>query len=458
MLEIFNTLTKQKERFKPIEEGKIGLYVCGMTVYDYCHIGHGRMFVVFDTMVRYLRAQGYNVTFVRNITDIDDKIIIRAHENDEDISALTERFIVAMHEDERALNVLSPDFEPRATEHIPQIIDIIQKLLDKDYAYIAENGDVYYDVSRFQDYGKLAHQNLDQLQAGIRIDVLDVKRNPVDFVLWKLAKPEEPKWPSPWGEGRPGWHIECSAMSTHLLGQPFDIHGGGVDLVFPHHQNEIAQSEGAGDCQFVKHWVHSGHVQVNREKMSKSLGNFFTIREVLAKYQPEVVRYFLIASHYRSPINYSEDNLQSAYQALERFYLALRDLPDEEEQDQDFEHRFNEAMNDDFNTPVALAVLFDLAREINRLRVEEEIQRAAALASLLKRLGNVLGILQHIPDDFLQRGLKATDMKQIEELIVKRNQARSDKNWLEADRIRDQLIEMGVAIEDGAKGTTWRKM
>lgn len=456
-IRIYNTLTKQKERFEPIKPGHIDLYVCGMTVYDYCHIGHGRMFVVFDAIVRYLRAIGFKVAFVRNITDIDDKIINRANENNEACSELTERFINIMREDTDALGVLPADHEPRATQHIPQIIALIEKLIEKGFAYVAENGDVYYDVAKFKDYGELAHQNLEQLQSGIRVDVLDEKHNPLDFVLWKLAKPGEPKWDSPWGEGRPGWHIECSAMSTELLGQPFDIHGGGVDLVFPHHQNEVAQSEGAQGCQFVKTWIHSGHVRVNEEKMSKSLGNFFTIRDVLKQYDAETTRYFLLASHYRSPINYSNENLDSAYQALLRFYTSLRDLPDAKEKDTDnFEQRFNDAMNDDFNTPVAFSVLFDIAREINRLKDENKIDDAAKLGVLLKRLGGVLGFLQQDPEQFLKGNIDQDFAEKVEALIAKRNAARKEKNWAEADKVRDELTKMGVSLEDTAEGTLWR--
>ena len=430
-----------------------------MTVYDYCHIGHGRMFVVFDVITRYLRSRGFDVNYVRNITDIDDKIINRANENGESVTELVERFIDIMHEDEKALNVLPPDAEPRATEHMDDIIEMIEALIENGYAYIAENGDVYYDIVKFANYGELAHQDMEQLQAGARVDVLDVKLNPLDFVLWKLAKPDEPKWDSPWGEGRPGWHIECSAMSTKMLGKTFDIHGGGVDLVFPHHQNEIAQSEGAFGCRFVNTWIHGGHVQVNREKMSKSLGNFFTIGEVLEQYEAEVMRYFMIASNYRSPINYSQDNLNSAKNALDRFYKTLRGLPDvmeEEPEETIYEERFNAAMDDDFNTPIALAELFELTREINRLRDCDETQEAAKLAKVLVRLAGVLGIAQQDPQTYFQQIDGEVDEAQIEELIAARDQAREDRDFDEADRLRNRLLEIGIVLEDGPKGTSWR--
>src|SRR3989338_8604678 len=457
MLQVYNTLTRQKEKFIPIQPGHISLYVCGITVYDYCHIGHGRMFVVFDAIVRYLRARGYQVTFVRNITDIEDKIIHRSKENNEPYEALTTRFIQAMHEDAEALLTLKPDAEPRATQYIPQMIKMIEELIKNSFAYIANNGDVYYDVLKFKEYGKLANQNIEQLQHGIRIDVLDEKHNPLDFVLWKLDKLGELRWKWPWGEGRPGWHIECSVMSTHLLGQPFDMHGGGMDLVFPHHQNEIAQSEGAHHCRFVNYWVHFGHVRVNEEKMSKSLNNFSTIREVLAQYDAEAVRYFLLASHYRSPINYSKENLESAYQALLRFYTALRGLPHAQEKDTDhFEERFNAAMDDDFNTPVAFAVLFDVVREMNRLRDENKIEKEAQLGALLKRLAGILGFLQCQPESFLKGDIGKEFATKIETLIAKRNAARKGKNWSEGDKGRDELTKLGIGIEDTASGTIWR--
>ena len=458
MLVIYNSLTKTKEAFKPLQPRKLGLYVCGVTVYDYCHIGHGRTYMVFDMVIRYFKACGYAVNYVRNITDIDDNIIKRSQENHEEYAVLTERFINAMHEDFNALQLLSPHHEPRATEYIAEMIAMIEQLIAKNYAYVATNGDVYYDIHKFSSYGQLAHQNLEQLQSGIRVDVLDAKRNPLDFVLWKLAKPGEPKWASPWGEGRPGWHIECSAMAGKLLGQPFDIHGGGIDLIFPHHQNEVAQSESAGDCRFVNTWMHGGHVQINEEKMSKSLNNFSTIRDVLAKYNTETARYFLLASHYRSPINYTEENLNSAHQALIRFYTCLKDLPDSNESKSNtlFEKKFYAAMDDDFNTPIALSVLFDLVRKINKLKIENKITEAADHGIVLKKLGNILGLLQQDPRQFLQSNLNDSEVEKIENLINLRNHARATKNWIEADNIRKQLTALGVVIEDNSNGTSWK--
>jgi cysteinyl-tRNA synthetase len=459
MLQIYNSLTRKKEPFKPIHPGKIGIYVCGMTVYDYCHIGHARVLVVFDVITRYLREKNYHVHYVRNITDIDDKIIQRSLKNQEPYFELTQRFTTALHEDERLLNVLPPDEEPLATQHIPEIIAMVQALLDKKVAYIAENGDVYYDVSRFPPYGELAHQDLEKLQAGMRVDVIDAKHNPLDFVLWKMAKPNEPSWDSPWGKGRPGWHIECSAMSTHCLGKHFDIHGGGFDLLFPHHQNEIAQSEAANDSPFVNTWIHVGYVQINNEKMSKSLGNFFIIRDVVQQYQPEIIRYFMFASHYRSPINYSTDNLISAQAALTRAYTTLRGLPTISEIEfGEFKQRFEEAMDDDFNTPVALAVLFEMIREINRLKEDGNPTAAARLANGLKNLGNTLGILQQDPELFLQIGLSPEQINEIEQLITARNTARKNKDYTEADRIRQTLLTKGITLEDNASGTLWRRL
>lgn len=458
MLTIYNTLTRQKELFKPLQPGKVNMYVCGMTVYDYCHIGHGRIFVVFDVITRFLRFQGYDVNYVRNITDIDDKIIVRAKENNESTEALTARTIKAMQEDEAALGVVPPTSTPKATEYIAEIIAMIQNLIDQGYAYAADNGDIYFNTRKFSTYGEMAQQDLDKLRAGARVDIVDAKHDPLDFVLWKLAKPGEPKWSSPWGDGRPGWHIECSAMSNKLLGKTFDIHGGGLDLQFPHHQNEIAQSEAANGCRFVNTWMHIGYVTIDKEKMSKSLGNFFTIREVLENYHPEVIRYFMIASHYRSPINYSQQNLSNAQMALERFYATLRYLPSVSEQDTgNYEQRFISAMEDDFNTPVALAVLFDIVREINRLKVEQQETMAAGLGALLLRLAGSIGLLQNDPDLFLKGTIPLDELQQIENFIEARNQARQNKDWQEADRIRDQLQSLGVIIEDGAGGTTWRK-
>ncbi len=391
MLRIFNSLTRQKEEFRPIEPGKARMYVCGMTVYDHCHVGHARVMVVFDVVLRWLRDKGYDVTYVRNITDIDDKIIRRADENGEDFRELTKRCIQAMHEDLDALGILPPTHEPRATEAMADMIAMIQTLLDKSYAYVGATGDVYYDVSRFDHYGQLANKKLDDLRSGARVEVEEAKDDPLDFVLWKAAKPGEPSWPSPWGAGRPGWHIECSAMSTRCLGEHFDIHGGGMDLKFPHHENEIAQSEAASGQRYVNLWMHNGFVQVDDEKMSKSLGNFFTVREVLQRYPPEVVRLFILTSHYRGPLNYSEENLEHAKASLTRLYTALRGLPAPDAQvDVGWRDRFELAMDDDFNTPEALAVLFDLARAINRLRVENEAE-GARLGVTLKRLGAILG-------------------------------------------------------------------
>lgn len=461
MLSIYNTLTRKKAPFQPIEANKVRMYVCGMTVYDYCHIGHARVLVVFDVVVRYLRHIGYDVTYVRNITDIDDKIIQRANENGEHINTLTERFIAAMHEDADALKVLRPDQEPRATESLPLITDMIQKLVDKDFAYVADSGDVLYSVSKFDGYGKLSGKNLEDLQAGSRVDVDQSKRDPLDFVLWKTAKPDEPNWASPWGKGRPGWHIECSAMSCDCLGNHFDIHGGGADLQFPHHENEIAQSEAATGEQFVNVWMHNGFVRINEEKMSKSLGNFFTVREVLDKYAPEVVRYFILTSHYRSPLNYSDQQLDAAQQALGRLYTALRGLPEPQGIYDDAAYRsaFHAAMDDDFNTPEAIAVLFDIAREINRLR-EQLSEEAAELGVELKKLAAVLGLLQDDPEDFFKAsvGDDGLSAEQIEELIAARNAARKAKNWAEADRIRDELTAKGIVLEDGAQGTSWKKL
>lgn len=457
MLSIYNTLSKTKEAFQPLEGNQVRMYVCGMTVYDFCHIGHARVMVAFDVVTRWLRQRGYDVIYVRNITDIDDKIIRRANENGEPFEALVERMIAAMHEDEARLNVLRPDVEPRATQHIDGMFAMIQTLIDKGYAYAPGNGDVYYRVGKYVGYGKLSRRKIEDLKIGARIEVDEAKEDPLDFVLWKAAKPGEPSWQSPWGAGRPGWHIECSVMSTCCLGETFDIHGGGPDLVFPHHENEIAQSEAATGKQYANAWMHAGAVRVDGEKMSKSLGNFFTIREVLEKYQPEVVRYLLVSSHYRSPINYSEDSLKEAKGALERFYTALRGLPEVAAAGgESFVERFGVAMDDDFNSPEACAVLFDMAREINRLR-EAEPQAAAALAARLKELAGVLGVLQMSPDAFLQAGAEGkVDAAEVEALIAARLQARAEKNWAESDRIRDQLTAMGVVLEDGKGGTTWR--
>ncbi len=456
-LSIYSTLSKSKDELKPLEDQKVRMYVCGMTVYDFCHIGHARVMVAFDVVARWLRHRGYDVTYVRNITDIDDKIIRRANENGEPFQELVGRMIAAMHEDEARLNVLRPDLEPRATDHIAGMHTMIQTLIDKGFAYAPGNGDVYYRVGKFEGYGKLSRRKIEDLKIGARIEVDEAKEDPLDFVLWKGAKPGEPSWESPWGAGRPGWHIECSVMSTCCLGETFDIHGGGPDLVFPHHENEIAQSEAATGQQYANVWMHAGAVRVDGEKMSKSLGNFFTIREVLEKYHPEVVRYLLVSSHYRSPINYSEDSLREAKAALERFYNALKGLPGAAPAGgEEFVARFAVAMDDDFNSPEACAVLFELAREVNRLR-ESDLAAAAGLAARLRELGGLLGVLQLEPEAFLQAGAEGkVDAAEVGALIAARLQARAEKNWAESDRIRDQLTAMGVVLEDGKGGTTWR--
>jgi len=460
MLEIYNSLTNRKEPFTPIEPGKVRMYVCGMTVYDYCHLGHARMMMVFDIVARYLRFRGYDLNFIRNVTDIDDKIIARANENGEEFSDLTGRFVTAMHEDVAALGILPPDEEPHATAHISEIIEMISRLIDNKFAYAADNGDVYYDVSKFDSYGALSGKHIDELRAGERVEVDEAKDDPLDFVLWKAAKPDEPSWDSPWGRGRPGWHIECSAMSTHCLGDHFDIHGGGQDLQFPHHENEIAQSEAATGKKFVNVWMHNGFVRINEEKMSKSLGNFFTIREILESYAPEVVRYFIITSHYRSPLNYSDESLENAKSGLTRFYTALRGLAVVKAENAvlaPYRDRFVQAMDDDFNTPEAFAVLFDLARDINRARENDE-EQAATLAAVLRELGGVLGVLQQNPEEFLQGETESgLSDDEINALIQRRDQARADKDWAEADRIRDIFQEHHIVLEDTAGTTTWRR-
>jgi cysteinyl-tRNA synthetase len=456
MLRVHNSLTRQKQPFQPIRPGEARMYVCGMTVYDYCHIGHARVMVVFDVIRRWLQACGYKVTYVRNITDIDDKIIKRAAENSEDIGTLTGRFIRFMDEDAAALGVTKPDFEPRATQHVPGMLRMIEALVGKGLAYRAANGDVYYSVRGFADYGKLSGKSLEDLRAGERVDVDPNKQDPLDFVLWKAAKPGEPAWDSPWGPGRPGWHIECSAMSEALLGEHFDIHGGGQDLLFPHHENEIAQSEGAHGHTFVNYWLHNGFVRVDDEKMSKSLGNFFTVREVLAKYDAEVVRFFILRAHYRSPLNYSDQHLDDARAGLTRLYTTLRYTP-AAPAEVDWAHpiaaRFKQAMDDDFNTAEACAALFDLASEVNR-------SKSAADAGLLKALGGVLGLLQRDPLAYLQGGAAASgelSAEQIEALIAQRAAARKAKNFAEADRIRKELEAAGVVLEDTPSGTIWRR-
>ncbi|RUO25191.1 cysteine--tRNA ligase [Aliidiomarina minuta] len=462
MLKLYNSLTRQKEAFQPLIPGQVKLYVCGVTIYDYCHIGHARTYVAFDVVVRYLRYLGYEVIFVRNITDVDDKIIQRAAENNEDIDDLTQRFAQYMHEDFAALNLTEPDIEPRVTTHMPEIIELIENLVAKKHAYVQDNGDVLFDVSSFKNYGQLSGQNLEQLQAGSRVSVDNDKQNPLDFVLWKHAKTDEPSWDSPWGKGRPGWHIECSAMNGKHLGKHFDIHGGGSDLMFPHHENEVAQSCCAHDTPYVNYWMHSGMVQVNEEKMSKSLGNFFTIREVLKQYDAESVRFFLLSGHYRSQLNYSEDHLNQARSALERLYTALRDIQavtPKAEIRETFDRRFKDALNDDFNVPEAMSVLFDVAREINRQR-ENSADVAAQLAGLLTEYGDVLGILQQPAEQFLQEAGASSediDVQRIEALITERNRARTEKDWAAADAARDALTDMGIVLEDGAQGTRWRR-
>jgi len=456
MLKIYNSIAREKQQFVPIVAGKVSMYVCGMTVYDYCHLGHARVMVIFDMVNRWLRASGFDVTYVRNITDIDDKIIQRANENNETIGELTARFITAMDEDSAKLGVLRPDIEPRATDYITGMVQMISTLIEKGHAYPADNGDVFYSVSSFADYGKLSGKSVEDLRAGERVEVDTHKRDPMDFVLWKSAKPHEPSWDSPWGKGRPGWHIECSVMGEHHLGNHFDIHGGGQDLQFPHHENEIAQSEGAHDCKFVNYWMHNGFVRVDDEKMSKSLGNFFTIREVLKKYDAEVVRFFILRAHYRSPLNYSDQHLDDAKHALSRLYTSLRglDVPAVEiDWQQPLPTHFKAAMDDDFNTAEAFAVLFDLANEVNKTR---SLQTAA----LLKQLAGILGILQRDPESFLQ-GEAASDgysAADIEELIAQRLVARSSKNFAEADRIRKELLDSGIVLEDSPQGTTWRSV
>ncbi|MDI1351173.1 MAG: cysteine--tRNA ligase [bacterium] len=454
MLFLYNSLTRKKEEFIPLKPGKIGIYACGITVYDRCHLGHARSMVSFDVIVRYLRSQGFDVTYVRNITDIDDKIIARANERNITIDELTEQFINAMHEDGAALHILPPDLEPRATGHIDTIIRLIQRLLDKNNAYVTEIGDVCYQVDSFPGYGKLSHKDLDGLVAGSRVEIVKEKRSPLDFVLWKQAKPNEPSWPSPWGDGRPGWHIECSAMAIEELGEQFDIHGGGVDLQFPHHENEIAQSEAATGKPFANYWLHVGMLQVNNEKMAKSTGNFFTIADVLKNHHPEVIRYFLMSSHYRSPLNYTEENLLNAQKALMRLYQVIKEVTFTKirgELDNHWVDLFTDAMNDDFNTPIALSVLFQLSREINKNSTPQ-------LITTLKYLAGILGLLDEEPASFLQSGFAEEDKKDVEQLIAERLNARAEKNWVRADQIRAELLVQGIELEDGDKGTTWRKM
>ena len=460
MLTIYNSLTNKKETFTPIEANKIRMYVCGMTVYDHCHLGHARVMVAFDVVFRYLKASGYDVTYIRNITDIDDKIIQRANENGEDFKALTTRFIDAMHDDERALGIQPPTAEPKATDNVPEIIDMISTLIEKGFAYQGQSGDVYYAVAKFEGYGKLSGRNIEDLRAGDRIAVNTDKNDPLDFVLWKMAKPDEPSWESPWGNGRPGWHIECSAMSTKILGNHFDIHGGGHDLQFPHHENEIAQSEACTGEHFANYWMHNGFIRIDEEKMSKSLGNFFTIKEVLEKYKAEEIRYFMLTSQYRSPLNYSTDQLDAAGASLDRLYTALRGITlGTAPQGSDYQKRFIEAMDDDFNTPEALAVLFDLAHDVNRASDKE----AENLGALLQQLANQLGLMEG-GEDAIEAWFKGgnnsadgLDDDAIEALIQQRIEAKANKDWASADKIRDELQTQGITLEDKGTETIWRR-
>lgn len=444
-----------------MEPGKVRIYVCGITVYDYCHLGHARMLMVFDMITRYLRASGYEVNYIRNITDIDDKIIIRANETGENFRELTDRFITAMNEDVDALGILRPDLEPRATDYIDQIIKMIEKLIVKGYAYVTSDGDVCYDVSKFPNYGKLSGKKIEDLQAGSRVDIQESKDDPLDFALWKSAKTDEPEWDSPWGQGRPGWHIECSAMAIHTLGEHFDIHGGGQDLQFPHHENEIAQSTGVTGKPFANVWIHNGFVRVDDEKMSKSLGNFYTVREVLKQYQPEVIRFFLLSSHYRSPLNYSDAHLSEAKTALTRLYIALRDVPVADEDDDiidEYQQKFFSAMDDDFNTREAVTLLHEIAHELNK-ESDNASARAKNLAITMVKMGGILGLLQSKPADFLQNDRSDAGMSNVEiqKLVDERAQAKQAKDYTRADEIRQQLDELGVTLEDNPQGSTWRR-
>ncbi|MGQ7846265.1 cysteine--tRNA ligase [Granulosicoccus sp. 3-233] len=470
MLQIHNTLNRRKEPFEPLKAGHVGLYVCGVTVYDECHVGHGRVMIVYDVLYRHLQAKGYTVNYVRNITDVDDKIIKRAAENGVSPTELSQRYIDEMHADERALNVLPPTHEPRATESIKSMVRIIGQLIDSGHAYAAENGDVFYSVKSFAEYGKLSGRKIDELRAGERVAVDEYKRDPLDFVLWKASKPDEPSWESPWGDGRPGWHIECSAMSMDLLGEEFDIHGGGSDLQFPHHENEIAQSEALTGGRFARYWMHNGLVRIDEEKMSKSLNNFLTIRDVLAQYSGEEIRTFIIGSHYRSPLNYTSEALLAARTALRRFYTALRGRPvsrdalkdaatvDSSLLEADYVERFGAAMDDDLNTPEALAVLHELANALNK-EAQSDSERSIRLASTLVCLGGRLGILDKDPELVLQ-GQGDGDgptAEQIDALIDERRKAREARDFARSDQIRDELAAQGVVLEDAGGKTTWRR-
>ncbi|HEY5559704.1 MAG TPA: cysteine--tRNA ligase [Steroidobacteraceae bacterium] len=478
MLQVYNSLTGRKEPFQPIDPPHVRMYVCGITVYDYIHVGHARSQIAFDVIRRWLRASGYAVTYVRNITDIDDKIIQRARERGEAFEALTDRFIAAMNEDFAALGIEKPDHEPRATAYIREIVRMIETLLQRGFAYVGTSGDVLYSVAKFEKYGRLSGKKLADLRAGARVDVDEAKRDPLDFVLWKRAKPGEPAWESPWGAGRPGWHIECSAMAVALLGEHFDIHGGGMDLMFPHHENEIAQSCAASDSRFANVWMHNGFVRIDDEKMSKSLGNFFTVRQVLPRLRPEVLRAFLLSSHYRGPVNYAEDNLKQADAALQRMYLALRDVKGDARGDAPLlkraspfsggaSRRFGEAMDDDFNTPEALAAMQSLARDLNIAKSSGDHAKAAGLAAELRHLGGILGLLTVEPDVWLATRSELTgsaaaesgtiDPTEIDRLVLARVAARRSRDFAESDRIRDELAAKGVVLEDGPTGTTWRR-
>ncbi|MDB6096620.1 MAG: cysS [Francisellaceae bacterium] len=465
MLEIYNTLTQKKEPFKPIKENKLSIYVCGITVYDHCHIGHARMFLVFDMVVRYFKYLGYELKYVRNITDVDDKIIKKAFANNEPFNDLAKRYIDSMHQDEKALNLIPPTHEPKATEYIEQMINLIKGLIEKKHAYVAQNGDVYFDILSFESYGCLSHRSIDALQAGARVEVDEHKNNPLDFVLWKMTKPQEPFWDSPWGKGRPGWHIECSAMSLDTLGETFDIHGGGPDLKFPHHENERAQSECFTNKKFVNYWMHTGFVQKNKEKMSKSLNNFLTIKDFLKSYHSEVLRYFMLNAHYRSPIDYALEHIDVAKLSLERLYLCLRDLDEAIAPPLNhlYKDNFTKAMNDDFNTPIAFSVLFEIAKEINRLKAQNNFTEASCLGSLLRQLAQTLGLLNESVESFLKQVNTTEDidssinLETIESLIKERELLKLQKEWKKADLIRLELQNKGIILEDTPQGTVWRR-